>query len=75
MPTYATFIRYEQQQVVTRLPEGNEVIFTRLYQAACRMVYFHAFKILGQSEQMTQDVFITVFRTIGSLKAPEALRS
>ena len=65
-------------QAVARLRAGDEEVFTRLYQAAYRMVYLQAIKILGQpdqAEQVVQDVFIAVFRSIDKLKDPEALRS
>lgn len=65
-------------QVVARLRAGNQDVFTQLYQACYRMVYLQAMKILGQAdqaEQVVQDVFITVFRSIDQLKDPEALRS
>lgn len=65
-------------EAVARLRAGDEEVFTQLYQACYRMVYLQAMKILGQAdqaEQVVQDVFITVFRSIHKLKDPEALRS
>ena len=65
-------------EAVARLRAGDEEVFTRLYQACYRMVYLQAMKILGQAdqaEQVVQDVFIAVFRSIDKLKDPESLRS
>ena len=65
-------------EAVARLRAGDEEVFTRLYQACYRMVYLQAMKILGQAdqaEQVVQDVFTAVFRSIDKLKDPESLRS
>ena len=65
-------------EAVARLRAGDEEVFSQLYQTCYRMVYLQAMKILGQpdqAEQVVQDVFITVFRSIDKLKDPEALRS
>ncbi len=65
-------------EAVARLRAGDQEVFTRLYQTCYRMVYLQAMKILGradQAEQVVQDVFIAVFRSIDKLKDPETLRS
>ena len=65
-------------EVVRRLREGDNDTFTELHNACFRMVYLQAMKILnneGDAEEVTQDVFITVFRFIDRLQDPEALRS
>ena len=65
-------------QAVARLKEGDEAVFTQLYESASRMVYFQARKILEDDEaaqDVVQDTFITVFRSIDKLRDPEALRS
>ncbi|MGN1002909.1 MAG: sigma-70 family RNA polymerase sigma factor [Oscillospiraceae bacterium] len=65
-------------QVVEKIRAGDDMVFTRLYEDSYRMVYFQAFKILGQADEaelVAQDVFITVFRRIDELKEPESLRA
>ena len=72
------FSNMSNTQAVARLKEGDEAVFTQLYESASRMVYFQARKILEDDEaaqDVVQDTFITVFRSIDKLRDPEALRS
>lgn len=65
-------------QVVQEIAAGNEDVFNALYEATYKMVYLQAQKILHDqdaAETVTQDVFVTVYRNIGKLENPEALRS
>ena len=65
-------------QVVQEIAAGNEDVFNALYEATYKMVYLQAQKILHDqdaAESVTQDVFVTVYRNIGKLENPEALRS
>ena len=65
-------------QVVQEIAAGNEDMFNALYEATYKMVYLQAQKILHDqdaAESVTQDVFVTVYRNIGKLENPEALRS
>lgn len=65
-------------QVVQEIAAGNEDVFNALYEATYKMVYLQAQKILHDqdaAETVTQDVFVTVYRSIGNLENPEALRS
>ena len=65
-------------QVVQEIAAGNEDVFNVLYEATYKMVYLQAQKILHDqdaAETVTQDVFVTVYRNIGKLENPEALRS
>lgn len=65
-------------QVVQEIAAGNEDVFNALYEATYKMVYLQAQKILHDqdaAETVTQDVFVTVYRSIGNLENSEALRS
>ena len=65
-------------QVVQEIAAGNEDVFNALYEATYKMVYLQAQKVLHDqdaAETVTQDVFVTVYRNIGKLENPEALRS
>ena len=66
------------EQLVRQIAAGNETAFNALYHATYRMVYLQAQKLLHDqdaAETVTQDVFVTVYRNIGKLENPEALRS
>ena len=66
------------KQLVRQIAAGNETAFNALYHATYRMVYLQAQKLLHDqdaAETVTQDVFVTVYRNIGKLENPEALRS
>ena len=63
-------------EAVQRLRAGDDAVFTQLYEQCYRMVYLQALKILGnedEAQNVTQDVFITVFRSVDKLQDPEAL--
>ena len=66
------------EQLVRQIAAGSETAFNELYRATYRMVYLQAQKLLHDqdaAETVTQDVFVTVYRNIGKLENPEALRS
>lgn len=66
------------EQLVQQIAGGSETAFNELYHATYRMVYLQAQKLLHDrdaAETVTQDVFVTVYRNIGKLEDPEALRS
>ena len=66
------------EQLVRQIAAGSETAFNALYHATYRMVYLQAQKLLHDqdaAETVTQDVFVTVYRNIGKLENPEALRS
>ena len=66
------------EQLVQQIAAGSETAFNALYHATYRMVYLQAQKLLHDqdaAETVTQDVFVTVYRNIGKLENPEALRS
>ena len=66
------------EQLVQLIAAGSETAFNALYHATYRMVYLQAQKLLHDqdaAETVTQDVFVTVYRNIGKLENPEALRS
>lgn len=66
------------EQLVRQIAAGNETAFNALYHATYRMVCLQAQKLLHDqdaAETVTQDVFVTVYRNIGKLENPEALRS
>lgn len=68
----------ENAEVVRRLKEGDEDIFSLLYHQSYRMVYYQVLRVLqneSDAQDVTQEVFLSIFRSIQKLNDPEALRS
>jgi RNA polymerase sigma-70 factor (ECF subfamily) len=61
-------------QAVTAMQNGDKTAFDALYSEYSQPTYFLALKLMKnpqEAEDITQDVFLTAFRKIGELKAPE----
>lgn len=63
------------KEIVQRAVQGEQSAFAELYAISYNRVYFYAYRML-QNEQdaadIVQEVFITVFTSLGSLKNPES---
>jgi len=64
--------------LVSRCLAGEEMACTELVECHQRMVYQLAFHLLGDKEEaldLSQDVFLTVFRMLGRFRAQSTLRT
>jgi RNA polymerase sigma-70 factor, ECF subfamily len=64
--------------LIARCTEGDEVACAELVSAHQRMVYALAFNLLGNRDDaldLSQDVFLRVFRTLSSFRGQSALRT
>lgn len=68
----------ELGQLVLRIRDGDASAFDDLYTATQKAVYYHAYQILKNEDDAldaVQDTYVTAFRTLDDLKAPEAVAS
>ena len=68
----------DEAALVQRCAAGDEVAATVLVEEHQRMVYQLAFHLLGDHDEaldLSQDVFLRVFRTIGAFRGQSALRT
>ena len=64
--------------LVSRCLAGDEIACTELVEAHQRMVFQLAFHLLGDKEEaldLSQDVFLTVFRMLDRFRGQSALRT
>ena len=65
-------------RLIARCASGDEAACTDLVSAHQRMVYVLAFNILGDRDEaldLSQEVFLRVFRTLSSFRGQSALRT
>lgn len=63
------------KEIVQRAAKGEQSAFAELYAISYNRVYFYAYRMLQNEEDaidIVQEVFITVFTSIGELKKPES---
>lgn len=63
------------KEIVRRAAKGEQSAFAELYAISYNRVYFYAYRMLQNEEDaidIVQEVFITVFTSIGELKKPES---
>ncbi len=68
----------QEWALARRCAEGDEAACTELVETHQRMVYQLAFNLIGDHHEaldLSQDVFLQVFRTIGAFRGSSALRT
>ena len=68
----------ESDQLVLRLKEGDEQAFVEAFHLHKDFVYTLAFKLLNDKTEamdVTQDVFVTLFRKVGTFRGESSLRT
>ena len=71
-------VTYEDQQLIAGLQEGLESCYERLISRFQQPVYSLAFRLLndtGDACDVTQEVFLKVFRNIGHFRGQSSLRT
>ena len=68
----------ESDQLVIRLKEGDDQAFVEAYHLYKDFVYTLAFKLLndkGEAMDVTQEVFLTLFRKVGGFRGDSSLKT
>ena len=66
------------KELVQKAAAGDKAAFEELYQATCRLVYFTCFALLKdeqEAQDITQDVYLTVFEQLGALEDVDKFKS
>lgn len=66
------------QELLQKSKNGDSIAFSLLYQETYKSVYFHAYSLLKKEEpakDITQETFLIVYQSLGSLKDPNAFPS
>lgn len=70
--------REQQEEIIERAQDGDELAYKELYRRYCRVVYTLAFQMLGNhsdTDEVVQETFIRVFKNLHRLRNTKAFTS